>query len=145
MKFFKKLCYQKISIIKMCCLLCILQWKKNQKYSDNFWLRKLALFDTFPLHQFSKFNFFLSNFVPPVWKLDNPYCHIVGSEKCVGPWPQYYLNYGNIGCGVSNSGIQNYEDFWKIMNRSRFIEPSWSIPGSRRTRHNVKGTPRSST
>ena len=43
------------------------------------------LFDTSPLHQFSKFNNFiwvcwflgknLSNFVPPVWKLDNPYYH----------------------------------------------------------------------
>ena len=39
-----------------------------------------------PLHQFSKFNNFLlvcwylckniSNFVPPAWKLDNPYHHI---------------------------------------------------------------------
>ena len=45
----------------------------------------LALFDTSPLTQFSKFNNFLwvcrflgkniSNFVPPVWKLHNPYCH----------------------------------------------------------------------
>ena len=44
-----------------------------------------ALFDTSPLTQFSKLNKFLwvcwfldknlSNFVPPVWKLDNPYCH----------------------------------------------------------------------
>ena len=60
-----------------------------------FWYRKLtlkvkglgdfALFDTSPLTQFSKFNNFLwvcwfsgkslSNFVPPVWKLHNPYCH----------------------------------------------------------------------
>ena len=66
-----------------------------EKDSDNFWYRKLtlkvkrlgdfALFDTFSLTQFSKFNnclwvcWFLgknlSNFVPPVWKLHNPYCH----------------------------------------------------------------------
>ena len=69
--------------------------KKIEKYSDNFWYRKLtlkvkrlgdfALFDTSPLTQFSKFNNFLwvcwflgknlSNFVPPVLKLHNLYCH----------------------------------------------------------------------
>ena len=69
--------------------------KKIEKDSDNFWYRKLtlkverfsdfALFDTSPLTQFSKFNDFLlvcwflwknlSNFVPPVWKLHNLYCH----------------------------------------------------------------------
>ena len=46
-----------------------------------------AIFDTSPLHQFSKFNNFLwvcwflgknlSNFVPPAWKLDKPYYHNV--------------------------------------------------------------------
>ena len=71
--------------------------KKIEKDSDNFWYRKLtlkvgrlsdfALFDTSPLVQFSKFKNFLlvcwflgkhlSNFVPPVWKLHNPYCHTV--------------------------------------------------------------------
>ena len=70
--------------------------KKIEKDSDNFWHRKLTLkvkfwhfltlFDTSPLTQFSKFNIFLwvcwclgknlSNFVPPVWKVHNPYCHI---------------------------------------------------------------------
>ena len=69
--------------------------KKIEKDSDNFWYRKLtlkvgrlgdfALFGTSPLVQFSKFKKFLwvcwflgknlSNFVPPVWKLHNPYCH----------------------------------------------------------------------
>ena len=73
--------------------------KKIEKDSDNFWNRKLtlkvrrlgdfALFDTSPLIQFSKFNNFLwvcwflrknlSNFVPPVWKLHNPYYHIIHS------------------------------------------------------------------
>ena len=47
--------------------------------------QNLALFDTSPLTQFWKFNNFLwvywllgknlSNFVPPVWKLDNSYYH----------------------------------------------------------------------
>ena len=47
------------------------------------------IFDTSPLTQFSKFNNFLwvcwflgknlSNFVPPVWKLHNPYCHTLQS------------------------------------------------------------------
>ena len=69
--------------------------KKIEKDSDNFWYRKLtlkvkrlgdfALFDTSPLTQFSKSNNFLwvcwflgknlSNFVRPVWRLHNPYCH----------------------------------------------------------------------
>ena len=69
--------------------------KKIEKDSDNFWYRKLtlkvgrlgdfALFDTSPLVQFSKFKKILwvcwflgkklSNFIPPVWKLHNPYCH----------------------------------------------------------------------
>ena len=71
--------------------------QKIEKDSDNFWCKKLtfkvgrlgdfALFDTSPLVQFSKFKNFhwvcwflgknLSNFVPPVWKLHNPYCHIL--------------------------------------------------------------------
>ena len=54
---------------------------------ENNWLLKLWFFKTSetPLTQFSKFNNFfwvcwflgksLSNFVPPVWKLHNPYCH----------------------------------------------------------------------
>ena len=56
---------------------------------DIFWVALLLkwcpIFDSLPLHQFSKFNNFLwvcwslgknlSNFVPPVWKLHNPYCH----------------------------------------------------------------------
>ena len=50
-------------------------------------LKWRLIFDTSPLTQFSKFiNFLwvcwflgknLSNFVPPVWKLHNPYCHSV--------------------------------------------------------------------
>ena len=66
--------------------------KKIEKDLTDFWTWKidfesqiLALSDTFPLIQFSKFNNFLwvcwfsgkniSNFVSPVWKLYNPYCH----------------------------------------------------------------------
>ena len=60
---------------------------KIEKDSDDFWHRKLTLkfFDSSSLIQNSKFNHFLwvcwflgknlSNFVPPVWKLHNPYCH----------------------------------------------------------------------
>ena len=86
----------------MFCRHVLLNWyfsmnKKIEKDSDNFWYRKLtlkfkrlgdfALFDTFPLIQFSKFNNFLwvcwflgknrSNFVPPVWNLHISYCHSV--------------------------------------------------------------------
>ena len=76
--------------------------KKIEKDSDNFWYRKLtlkvgrlgdfALFDTSPLVQFSKFKNFLwvcwflgkklSNFIYPVWKLHNPYCHNVLICRC---------------------------------------------------------------
>ena len=69
--------------------------KKLRKIWMIFWYRKLtlkvkrlgdfSLFDTSPLVQFSKFKNFLwvcwflgknlSNFLPPVWKLHNPYCH----------------------------------------------------------------------
>ena len=80
---------------KKCASQLIFFNEKNYKDSDHFWHRKLtlkvgrlgdfALFDTSPLVQFSKFKNFLwvcwflgknlSNFVPPVWKLHNPYCH----------------------------------------------------------------------
>ena len=83
--------------------------KKIEKDSDNFWYRKLtlkvkrlgdfALFDTSPLTQFSEFNNFLwvcwfwgknlSNFVPPVWKLHNLYCHNI--YCCVPLPPIYYM------------------------------------------------------
>ena len=76
--------------------------KKIEKDSDNFWYRKLtlkikrlgdfALFDSYPLNQFSKFDNFLwvcwflgkdlSNFVPPVWKLHYQYCHNVKRWFC---------------------------------------------------------------
>ena len=59
------------------------RWFLTQKI--DFESQNLALFDTSPLHQFSNFNNFLwvcwflgenlSNFVPPTWKFDNPYCH----------------------------------------------------------------------
>ena len=91
----------------------LLNWyssmKKNEKDSDNFWHRKLtlnvkfwhfwALFDTSPLIPFSKFNNFLwvcwflgkniYNFVPPVWKFHNPYCHNRGhsTTTCTKFWP----------------------------------------------------------
>ena len=76
--------------------------RKIRTDSDNFWHWKLTLkvkfwsnFGTFcisPLTQFSKFNDFLwvcwflgknlSNFIPPVWKLHNPYCHNEHSTMC---------------------------------------------------------------
>ena len=53
----------------------------------------LVLFDISPKTQFSKFNYFLwvcwflgknlSNFVPPVWKLHNLYCHTLESCTCL--------------------------------------------------------------
>ena len=97
-KVFKKLMLSKNLNNKKCApKLIFFNEKKIEKDSDDFWYRKLtlkvrrlddfALFDTSPLTQFSKFNNFLwvcwflgknlSNFVPPVWKLHNTYCHNV--------------------------------------------------------------------
>ena len=57
----------------------------NFKIERLLFLKWLLIFDTSPLTQFSKFNNFLwvcwflgknlSNFVPLLWKLLNPYCH----------------------------------------------------------------------
>ena len=54
-------------------------------FKSLYFLKWCPIFDTSPLIQFSKFNKFLwvcwflgknlSNLVPPVWKLHNPYCH----------------------------------------------------------------------
>ena len=62
----------------------LLNWYSSMKIID-FESKILALFDTSPLHRFSKFNNFhwlcwffrknLSNFVTPAWKLDSPYYH----------------------------------------------------------------------
>ena len=61
-------------------LFLVQQWKTNWERFGWFLTQKidfesqiLALFDTSPLHQFSKFNNFLSTFVPPTWKLNNLY------------------------------------------------------------------------
>ena len=55
-------------------------------FKSLYFLKWCPIFDTSQLIQFSKFNNFLgvcwflaknhSNFVPPVWKLHYPYCHI---------------------------------------------------------------------
>ena len=55
-----------------------------------------------PLIQFSKFNNFLwlcwflgknlCNFVPPAWKLDNPYCHTVYDVRLIVSYRSYNLN-----------------------------------------------------
>ena len=74
----------------MCSLIDILQWKKNQKDSDDFWHRKLTLkvkfwyFLTAPHYSnfqnlviSFEYSWFLaktlSNFVFVFWKFDNPY------------------------------------------------------------------------
>ena len=54
-------------------------------FKSLYFLKLCPIFDTSLLHQFSKFNNFLwvcwflgknlSNFVPPAWKLNNPYYH----------------------------------------------------------------------
>ena len=80
----------------MCSLIDILQWKKNQKDSDDFWHRKLTLkvkfwyFLTAPHYSnfqnlviSFEYSWFLaknlSNFVSLPWKLHNRKCH---NEHC---------------------------------------------------------------
>ena len=95
-KWFKNWCYQKMSIIKN----VLLNWyssmkKKLRKIPMIFDIKTifesqiLGLFDTSPLHQFSKFNNFLwvcwflgkniSFFVSPDFKLHNLYSHNVST------------------------------------------------------------------
>ena len=60
-------------------------WLSKSIFKSLYFLKWCPIFDTSPLTQFSKFNnslwvcWFLgknlSNFVPPVWKIHNPYCH----------------------------------------------------------------------
>ena len=59
-------------------------WKNTNLGTSTFefflLLKWCPIFDSLPLIQNSKFNNFLlyknlSNFVPPAWKLHNPYCH----------------------------------------------------------------------
>ena len=86
-----------------------LQWKKNWERFQWFLTYKidlesqiLVLFDSSPLTQFLKFNNFLwvcwflgknlSNFVPPAWKLDNPYCHTVYDVRLIVSYRSYNLN-----------------------------------------------------
>ena len=98
--------------------------KKIEKDSYDFWHRKidfasqiLALFDTFPLVQFSKYNNFLwvcwflgknlSNFVPSAWKLNNPYYHNIQNRFFFFPffasWSSY--NYLSIFLASKNSYV----------------------------------------
>ena len=63
----------------------LLTFFDNIIFKSLYLLKWCPIFDTSPLTQFSKFNNFLwvcwffgknlSDFVPPVWKLHNPYCH----------------------------------------------------------------------
>ena len=58
-----------------------------------YFLKWCPIFDSSPLHQFSKFNNFLwvcwllgkilSNFVAPAWKLNNPYYHSANKDEGV--------------------------------------------------------------
>ena len=100
--------------------------EKNDKDSDEFWYRKLTLkaklrhfFDPSPLYSFSKFNNFLwvcwflnknlSNFVPPIWKLDNPYyLFSADSSVVVNPWEQF----GTIPESLLDSRPGSAVTFW---------------------------------
>ena len=66
-------------------LFCYWQFWITSIFKSLYFLKLCPTFDTCPLTQSSKFNNFLwvcwflgnnlSNFVAPVWKLNNPYCH----------------------------------------------------------------------
>jgi hypothetical protein len=71
----------------------LLTYFESINFRSLYFLKWCPICDTSPLTQFSKFNNFfwvcwflgknLSNFVPPVWKLHNPYCHSAGATV----WP----------------------------------------------------------
>ena len=102
----------------------------------------LTLFDISPLTKFSKFNNFLwvywflgknlSNFVPPLWKLHNPYCHKVHTSLClVGPnyWNKLPLFFSfNLFLGQKSlkERHQNFpfEIFWPLDWREHLIKCS---------------------
>ena len=122
--------------------------KKIEKDSDNFWYRKLtlkvkrlgdfALFDTSPLTQFSKFNNFLwvcwflgknhSNFVPPAWKLHNPYCHNVGQPNILVPLPGiFHTKYWTFTIGFVKAGnffVDSLQTICRINPESQNITPA---------------------
>ena len=114
-------------------------------YNSDFWklLRP-------PLIQFSKFNNFLwvcwflgknlSNFVPPVWKLHNPYCHNVlciiycqhgshmfGLLLITNFCPLYFL-WGNVSFGTCEWGTF---EFFKINWNWRQLSDRYSVETSR--------------
>ena len=87
----------------------LLTFFDNFKIERLLFLKWLLIFDTSPLTQFSKFNNFLwvcwflvknlSNFVPPAWKLHNPYCHTWNSVKDSNPTaPQCFWSNVSITC-----------------------------------------------
>ena len=98
----------------MCSLIDILQWKKNQKDSDDFWRRKLTLkvkfwyFLTAPHYSNCQnlvisfeYSWFLaknlSNFVSLPWKLYNRKCHngniMSGPQGLEYPYVQFDFTY----------------------------------------------------
>ena len=152
--------YQKMLITKN----VLLNWyssmkKKNEKDSDNFWYRKLtlkverlgdlALFDTSPLTQFSKFNNFLwvcwflgknlSNFVPPVWKVHNPYCHTYHSITK----PVFWNTKSSLGFALEINRLIARFEYWipdigcgitmfRTDFRRHIYDKKWIIISSRR-------------
>ena len=126
--------------------------KKDEKDSNDFWRRKLtlklwilALFDTSPLHRFSKFNNFLwvcwflgkniSNFEPAAWKLDNPYYHIDCSFLCVFfqkflPCFQEFLIYWQIFFQffyLNNNKSKQIQNHSKLLKRQQNIKLPFQI------------------
>ena len=72
-------------------IFCYWHFLITSTFKSLYFLKWCPIFDTSPLTQFSKFHNFLwvcwflgkniSNFVPTVWKLHNPYCHTRHSES----------------------------------------------------------------
>ena len=123
-----------------------------------YFLKWCPIFDTSPLTQFSNFNNFLwvcwflgknlSSFVPPVWKLHNPYCHIVlyiiycqhgshmfGLLLITNFCPLYFL-WGNVSFGTCEWGTFEFfkinwnwrqlSDRYSRWNQMRWI--FWQLP-----------------
>ena len=67
-------------------------------FKSLYFLKWRPIFDTFPLIQFNNFLWVcwflgknLSNFVPPVWKLHNPYCNNVHWVETFKIWTSFII------------------------------------------------------
>ena len=108
-------------------------------YIENWlWKSNFGTFWQLALIQNSKFNNFLwvcwflgknhSNFVPPAWKLHNPYCHNVGQPNILVPLPGiFHTKYWTFTIGFVKAGnffVDSLQTICRINPESQNITPA---------------------